>query len=212
MDQISAAWEYQEEVNVLNFTNLDDPNQPYSCSAWGNQGSLDDNLMTEDGGGYNLFNDFNSSNGFPSNVFIDHTMTVFYKCNNLSYSLANIKIEDMLEACEDDPTANCFQCDDCDQDGTIDDFDNCPDLFNPSQEDDDGDGLGNECDDCHNLLGDVNDDLIIDILDLIMAVQIVLSADSSIYSNCELVDANIDQNAVINILDIIDIRDIILGY
>jgi len=68
------------------------------------------------------------------------------------------------------------------------------------------------CDDCHNLLGDVNDDLIIDILDLIMVVQIILSVDSSTYSDCELVDANIDQNAVINILDILDIRDIILGY
>ena len=105
MDQISNDWEYQEDVNVLNFTNLDDVGQPYSCSAWGNQGALNDNLMTEDPG-YNLFNDFNSSNGFPSNVFIDHTMTVFYKCNNLSYNLANIKIEDMLEACESDPNAN----------------------------------------------------------------------------------------------------------
>ena len=58
MDQISASWEYQEDYNVLNFTNLDDPGQPYSCGAWGNQGSLSDNLMTEDGNGYNLFNDF----------------------------------------------------------------------------------------------------------------------------------------------------------
>ena len=68
MDQIAAEWEYQDEVNVLNFTNLDDVGQPYSCSAWGNQGSLDDNLMTEDPG-YTLFNHFNTGNGFPSGCF-----------------------------------------------------------------------------------------------------------------------------------------------
>ena len=113
MDQISAEWEYQDVVNVLNFTNLDDVNQPHSCATWGNQGSLSDNLMTEDPG-YGLFNDFNSQNGFPSNVFIDHNMVVYYKANTISLTLANIKIEDMLEACENDPSANCFQCTDCD--------------------------------------------------------------------------------------------------
>ena len=213
MDQISNAWEYQEDFNVLNFTNLDDVGQPYSCSAWGNQGSLNDNLMTEDGGGYNLFNDFNSSNGFPSNIFIDHTMTVFYKCNNLSYNLANIKIEDMLEACESDPTTNCFQCDDCDEDGTIDDEDNCPDLFNPSQDDDDGDGIGNECDDCHNILGDMNDDLNIDILDIIGVVNIILSGgiNSTEYSQCAITDSNVDSNDTINILDVIQLINLVLG-
>ena len=97
MDQISAAWEmgYQEEYNVVNFTNLDDIGQPYSCYQWGNQGSLNDNLITEDPG-YTLFNHFNSQNGFPSNVFIDHNMTVHWKGNNLSYYVANLRFEEML--------------------------------------------------------------------------------------------------------------------
>ena len=213
MDQISASWEYQEDYNVLNFTNMDDPGQPYSCSAWGNQGSLSDNLMTEDGNGYSLFNDFNSQNGFPSNVFIDHNMVVYYKCNNLSYYLGNLKIEDMLEACEADAGANCFQCDDCDEDGTYDDVDNCPDLFNPSQDDSDGDGLGDECDDCHNLMGDINDDLNIDVLDIVSVVNIILTGgiNSTEFSECAKIDANIDANSAINILDVIQIINMVLG-
>ncbi|MAQ43308.1 MAG: hypothetical protein CMG25_02325 [Candidatus Marinimicrobia bacterium] len=214
MDQISAAWEmgYQEEYNVVNFTNLDDIGQPYTCSQWGNQGSLNDNLITEDPG-YTLFNHFNSQNGFPSNVFIDHNMTVHWKGNNLSYYVANLRFEEMLEACENDPNANCNQCTDCDEDGTYDDEDNCPGLYNPSQEDSDGDGLGDECDDCHNLLGDLNDDINIDILDIINLVNIILSGglNSTEYDDCVKTDANIDGNAVINILDVIQLINMVLG-
>ena len=214
MDQISALWEmeYQDEYNVVNWTNLDDVGQPYSCAAWGNQGSLSDNLMTEDPG-YSLFNDFNSQNGFPSNVFIDHNMTVHWKGNNLSYYVANLRFEEMLEACEDDPSANCNQCTDCDEDGTYDEEDNCPGEFNPSQEDSDGDGFGDECDDCHNLLGDLNDDMNIDILDIIGLVNIILSGglESESYSDCAKLDGNIDGNAVINILDVIQLINMVLG-
>jgi len=214
MDNISADWEvqYQDEHNVLNYTNLDDVGQPYSCAAWGNQGSLDDNLMTEDPG-YNTFNDFNTANGFPSNIFIDHNMIVHYKSNNLSYYIANLRFEEMLEACEDDPTANCSQCTDCDEDGTLDDVDNCPGLYNPSQEDSDGDGLGDECDDCHNFTGDINDDYNIDVLDIVLLVNIILSGgiNSPDFTDCELTDANIDNNGVINILDVIQLIQQVIG-
>ena len=37
---------------------------------------------------------------------------------------------------------------DTDNDSVPDDKDNCPDTFNPSQEDDDGDGVGDVCDNC----------------------------------------------------------------
>jgi len=212
MDQISEAWEYQEDYNVMNWTNLDDVGQPYSCSAWGNQGSVNDNLMTEDTG-YTLFNHFNTGNGFPSNVWIDHNMTVYYKTNNTSYYIANLKFEEMLEACEDDAGANCNQCTDCDEDGTFDDVDNCPDLYNPSQEDSDGDGLGDECDDCHNLSGDINDDYNIDILDIIQVVNIILSGgtNSTEFTQCAITDANVDGNLTINILDVIQLINLVLG-
>ena len=48
---------------------------------------------------------------------------------------------------------------DIDEDGTYNDVDNCPNDYNPGQYDDDGDGIGNVCDECSNMLGDVNDDL-----------------------------------------------------
>jgi len=43
-------------------------------------------------------------------------------------------------------------CVDSDEDDFNDDLDNCPDTYNPSQEDSDLDGIGNACDqDCPNL-------------------------------------------------------------
>jgi len=86
MEQVS--YNYADNSHVVWFTELSEPGQPYSCSAWGNQGSLSDNLMTEDGNGYSLFNDFNSQNGFPSNVFIDHNMVVTLKSQ--SYLLMHL--------------------------------------------------------------------------------------------------------------------------
>jgi len=42
------------------------------------------------------------------------------------------------------------ECDDEDEDGVCDDEDNCPETYNPDQEDEDGDGIGDACDTCED--------------------------------------------------------------
>ena len=107
MDQINDAW--ADNPFVVNITELNDPNQPYSCSQWGNQYS---NSHNSSGGGsqgnsheaplmisgpnMGMWSMFNTGSAFPSNVFIDHTMQVFQKVNNVTSSVANGIIQDML--------------------------------------------------------------------------------------------------------------------
>ena len=75
--------------------------------------------------------------------------------------------------------------------------------------DSDGDGVADECDDCHNMPGDVNDDLNIDVLDIVLTVNTILSIGDT--SDCAASDADIDGNGTINILDVIQIINIVIG-
>ena len=208
MDIVGDYWAANEASEaVITMTELNDPGQPYSCTQWGNQYA---NVHETSGGGqsflnngqgfehhdplivsgpnYGMFEMFNTGNASPSNVWIDHTMTVYYKTNNTGYYLANLKIEQMLEACGD----LCAGCS-----GTIDS---------------DGDGIDDECDDCDNLLGDINDDQTHDILDIVNVVNIILNGgfDSDDYTECEKSDADMDGNEVVNILDVIQLINLIL--
>jgi hypothetical protein len=92
--------------------------------------------------------------------------------------------------------------------------DDCGSLCEPCQdtEDSDGDGIGDECDDCHNLLGDVNDDMNHDILDIVTTVNIILAGGvgSGEFTECEEADADMDSNDAVNILDVIQIINLIL--
>jgi hypothetical protein len=92
---------------------------------------------------------------------------------------------------------------DNDQDGICDDQDNCPNDYNPNQEDSDGDEIGDECDDCHNLLGDINDDQIHDILDIVNIVNLILDGgmSSDEFSDCEKGDSDLNEDGIANILD-----------
>ncbi len=192
----------------MTFAALADLNQPYSCSAWGNLAPNGGGLIVEDTG-YGMFNLFNSQNGFPSFAFVDHTMTVHYKSNSAGTYSVKTKIEDMLESCIADGLCGAV---DFDNDGLIDD-DNCPNNYNPNQEDSDNDGLGDVCDDCDDMTGDVNDDLIIDILDIVSTVNMVLTGgvNSPDFTDCAKSDADMTGDGTINILDVIQIINAVLG-
>ena len=61
-------------------------------------------------------------------------------------------------------------------------------------------------------LGDVNGDGNIDILDVVLSVNIILSGgtNSSEYTDCQKLDADLDMNGTINILDVIILINLIL--
>ena len=96
------------------FTNLDDPNQPYSCNQWGNRHVQwgDDNAVITADAGYTMFNWFNTGSAFPSVVFIDHTMTIDYMANFTGGANGGInRINNLLNRCgalcSGDPILGC---------------------------------------------------------------------------------------------------------
>ena len=104
--------------------------------------------------------------------------------------------------------------------GNTDDFiqqllDECGTLCEPCSGgtiDSDGDGIYDECDDCHNLLGDVNDDETHDVLDIVTIVNIILAGGvgSGDFTECTEIDADMDGNGTVNILDVILVINLIL--
>tara|TARA_Y100001970_G_scaffold261827_1_gene345333 strand:+ start:533 stop:940 length:408 start_codon:yes stop_codon:yes gene_type:complete len=93
--------------------------------------------------------------------------------------------------------------------------DECGTLCEPCSGtvDSDGDGIADECDECHNMSGDINDDILVDVLDIVLGVNIILSGgiNSPDFNDCQLSDADIDGNSVINILDVIQIINMVIG-
>ena len=197
------------EAGVKFVTSLTDPGQPYSCESWQSTfGNSDAPLVVDENasstGMFSLFHD--SWNAFPTFVLIDHTMTVRAK----PWTLSN--------------NTNSNSCDGTNN--TIDGFsggsttnfiqqliDECGPLCEPCSGtiDSDGDGIADECDDCHNMSGDINDDLENDIFDIVQVVNMILSGgiNSLQFNDCELSDGDIDQNGVINILDVIQLINLV---
>ena len=112
-------------------------------------------------------------------------------------------LPDGCDACPNDPD------NDIDNDGICGDVDECP---NDPDNDIDNDDICGDMDpypDCHNQLGDLDDDMIVDVQDIMIVLSIILEDDDSI-SDCQLRDADINMDRVVNINDVIGMINIIL--
>ena len=93
-------------------TALADIGQPYSCNQWNNFSPNVTTLIIDDDDA-TIFNWFNSENGFPSTVFIDENMMVQYKANYINNYYMKGYIDDLLSDCGDDcisdPSAALFE-------------------------------------------------------------------------------------------------------
>jgi len=166
-----------------------------------------------------------SYNAFPTFAIIDHTMTLRGKpwtltsnsntnscdgsssyLNGWSGGSVGTFIQQLVDECgplcEDNP--------DVDLDGILVGDDNCPSDYNPNQLDSDNDNIGDVCDECSNISGDLNDDLIVDVLDIVNLVNIILVVNQN-PTDCEFVDADFNSDSNVNIQDVILVINSILN-
>ena len=171
-------------------SSLADPGQPYSCAQWQNGGIsgmplvLDENQSST--GFFSLFHD--SWNAFPTFALIDHTMTVRAK----PWTLEN--------------NSNTSSCD-----GT----NSSVSGWNGGNTEDFLQQLVDECGDlcinggCTTAAGDLNEDEILNIQDIITMVNQILGSTS--LEGCALEAADMNMDGIINIQDLISLVNAILG-
>jgi hypothetical protein len=100
---------------------------------------------------------------------------------------------------------------DSDEDGVYTRIDNCPDTFNPYQEDEDNDGLGDVCDNCNNEIfykGNINGEGVVDIVDVLMLIDVILGIETN---TCSYESSDINNDDIVNVLDVINLIQEILG-
>lgn len=93
---------------------------------------------------------------------------------------------------------------DTDLDGVADVNDNCPDDYNPGQEDSNGDGTGDACPGCCELAGDINNTSQVDIADLVFLVDYMFTGGPA--PPCQD-QADVDDSGGIDISDLVYIVD-----
>ena len=186
MDAHETYWAEQSSAVVF-IMGLQDLNQPYSCEQWGNQGVSGAPVIIEhDGTMFNWFHD--SWNAFPTYVLIDHTMTV--RAKPWTYN----------------SNSNTNPCDGSN---------NTVNGWSGGDTDDFLQQLVDECGDlcinggCTTAAGDLNEDEILNIQDIITLVNVILG--STILEGCALEAADMNTDGIINIQDLISLVNAILG-
>jgi len=144
-----------------------------------------------------------------------------FSLDTSSWNLDSIKI---ISVVQDASTSEVFQVQqkninnfDYDLDGILGDEDNCPDLYNPDQEDSDNDQLGDACDICDNanvwvngnINGeiDMNQNFTIDIFDVLALSDIIISDDSE---SCGHQIGDFNEDGSISLLDIFQLAGYIM--
>ena len=99
-DGIYEYWADDDRVGIIHF--LDDLNQPYSCSSWGNQGVTDIPPIV-DGAFYTVRNwfpkDADTGSIFPLTIFINHNMQIINIANgSVPFIETKLYIDCMLDA------------------------------------------------------------------------------------------------------------------
>lgn len=177
------------QYGVKVISSLTDPGQPYSCTAWQNGGIsgmplvLDENQSST--GFFTLFHD--SWNAFPTFVLIDHTMTVRAK----PWTLEN--------------NSNTSNCDG--NNGSVSGWSggNTNNFLQQLV-----DECGSLCEGgCATAAGDLNEDEILNIQDIITMVNHILG--SLLLIDCALEAADMNADGTINIQDLISLLNVILG-
>ena len=168
----------------------------YTCESW----------VSAFGITYPMLDDVNSSvywdygSGYiPHNVIIYHQGVVLYSQSGFNSSAILNVIQEALTNI------------DADNDGVYNGNDNCPDDYNPEQQDDDSDGLGNACDDCNNLIftgGNLDGNGGVDIFDVLMLIDVVLGESENV---CSIEASDYNGDGIANILDVIGLVQFILG-
>ena len=146
---------FKDNPNVVIVSAGMDWGQPYSCESWATTLGLTYPILDDDSGNniYALF----GIGYVPHNVVIGGDGLVIYSQSGYNQNTMVAMIQEGL--------SNLVL--DIDEDGIMDDEDNCIDGYNPNQADTDGDDIGDVCDACNNLIwtgGDVNGDLDISLL------------------------------------------------